>query len=344
MKRGVNMKRSSSPMSRQTDSPILGENVAGVSLADKLIETIRNLTSNRDLVMTRLATLNGSGLKTASIMEVAGMYRSLVAQVAVLYDTDDFQSMVAPYIEKRFKEIGSPSLTPGTVGSYIFGCYLSDYGIDSLNKFCTPICAASIRVPNRERINMRCTEKVIWTDGGDTPVFILIDEDPDNAHNGKVFIPWVGDATSFIGLTQGAIDEIRSLGVENIEIYGQLFNNKYLQLQTRKNLSEIQVVERIRLRVIDYVNSKNGGLNVGNVSTVATDIASAPLSPSPPTTPPSVPPVDDTTSKANTSEQNPEDPTVEKKYDLAMFIGVSILIVGVLTGAILLFLYNKKKK
>lgn len=251
-------------MTRQSETALEGSN-AGVSLADKLIETIRNLTSNRDLVMTRLATLNGDGLKTASIMEVAGMYRSLVAQVAVLYDTDDFQNIIAPYIERRFKEIGSPSLTPGTIGSYIFGCYLAYYGLETLNKFCTPICAASIRVPNRDRVNMRCTEKVIWTDGGDTPVFVLIDEDPENSHNGKVFIPWVGDATTFTGLTQGAVDEIRSLGVENVEIYGQLFNNRYIQLLTRKALSDIDVVERIRLRAIDYVNSKNGGLNVDKI-------------------------------------------------------------------------------
>jgi len=322
------MKRSSSPMTRQSEFPVTG----GVSLADKLIETIRNLTSNRDLVMTRLTTLNGDGLKTASIMEIAGMYRSLVAQVAVLYDTDDFQSIIAPYIERRFKEIGSPSLTPGTIGSYIFGCYLSDYGMDALNKFCTPICAASIRVPNRDRISMRCTEKVIWTDGGDTPVFILIDEDPENSHNGKVFIPWVGDASAFVGLTQGAIDEIRSLGVENVEIYGQLFNNRYIQLQTRKPVTEIQVVERIRLRVIDYVNSKNGGFNVGNVSLgsnsnldkVAEEVENVEKKEEP---------------VAEKKEDVKEEPVVEKKEDnqtlyTVLIVAGVILILAIIIGII----------
>jgi hypothetical protein len=328
MKRGMNIKRSSSPMTRQSDSIGAGDNVAGINLSDKLIETIRNLTSNRDLVMTRISTLNGAGLKTASIMEIAGMYRSLVAQVAVLYDTDDFQTIIAPYIERRFKEIGSPSLTPGTIGSYIFGCYLSDYGMESLNKFCTPICAASIRIPNRERINMRCTEKVIWTDGGDTPVFILIDEDPENSHNGKVFIPWVGDSSTFVGLTQGALDEIRSLGVENIEIYGQLFNNRYLQLQARKNLSDIQVVERIRLRAVDYVNSKNGGMNVGNLPSVAAEPGS---------------PVEGKASKSDAS-QDSEPPSAEKKNDFAMVAGVSLLGVGILIAIVLLIIHYRKER
>lgn len=259
MKRSVNLKKRST-ISPKPSRPVETESQgAQISLADKLVETIRNLTSNKDLLTTRISALNGDGLKTASIMEVSSMFRSLVSQVAVLYDSDDFQNIIAPFIERRFAELGSPSLTPGTIGSYIFGCYLSDYGLDSLSKFCTPICAASIRVPNRNRISMRCTEKVIWTDGGDTPLFILIDEDPMNSQNGKVFIPWVGDASSFVGLTQGAIDEIRSLGVENIEIYGQLFNNKYVQLMSRRGLSEITIVERIRLRSVDYVNSKNGG-------------------------------------------------------------------------------------
>jgi hypothetical protein len=316
------MKRSSSPMTRQSNGETSETPTVGVSLADKLIETIRNLSSNRDLIMTRITTLNGDGLKTASIMEIAGMFRSLVAQVAVMYDTDDFQTIVAPYIERRFKEIGSPSLTPGTIGSYIFGCYLSDYGLESLNKFCTPICAASIRVPNRERVNMRCTEKVIWTDGGDTPVFILIDEDPENSHNGKVFIPWVGDTSAFVGLTQGAIDEIRSLGVDNIEIFGQLFNNKYVRLQDRKALTDITVVERIRLRVIDYVNSKNGGLNVGNVPEKEIE------QPSP------TPVVAEDKVDSKAEEDNAP---VEKKNEAGKII--VIIIVVALVGALLFFGY-----
>jgi len=255
MRRATNMKRSTTKASPK----LSGGEKPQVNLADKLIETIRNLSSNKDLLSTRISLLNGEGLKTASIMEIAGMYRSLVSQVAVLYDTDDFQNIVAPFIEKRFAELGSPSLIPGTIGSYIFGCYLSDYGMESLNKFCTPICAASIRVPNRNKIVMRCTEKVIWTDGGDTPIFILIEEDPLNSAHGKVFIPWVGAPTTFRGLTQGAIDEIQSLGVDVVEIFGQLFNNRYLTLMEKRSLASVPIVERIRIRCVDYVNSKNGG-------------------------------------------------------------------------------------
>lgn len=280
MKRGVAVRRRNaiSPMSKRPET--VNQAPPQSNLVDNLVETIRNLTSNKDLLTTRLTLLNGEGLKTASIMEVAGMYRSLVSQIAVLYDTDDFQNIIAPYIQKRFVEIGSPSLTPGTIGSYIFGCYLSDYGVDSLNKFCTPICAASIRIPNRTRFNMRCTEKVIWTDGGDTPIFILIDEDPTNSQNGKVFVPWVGDASTFTGLTQGAIDEIRSFDILNIEVYGQLFNNKYIQLMSLRPLTEVTVVERIRLRSVDYVNNRNGGSTAEKIAKV--DINVIPLEPEEP--------------------------------------------------------------
>lgn len=228
-------------------------------LTERLMETIRNLTANRELLNTRISILNGEGMKTASILEVGGMYRSLVTQVAVMYETDEFQTQIAPFIERRFEELGKPSLTPGTIGSYIFGCYLSDYGLPTLNKFCTPICAASIRIPNPSSVSMRCTEKVIWTDGGETPIFILVEEDPSKATNGKVFIPWVGNASEFKGLTQGALDEISSFGVDNAEIYGQLFNNRYIELLSFRPVKEIAVVERIRIRPVDYVNNKNGG-------------------------------------------------------------------------------------
>jgi hypothetical protein len=217
---------------------------------------------------TRINVLNGEGLKTASILEIGGMYRSLVTQVAVLYETNDFETRVAPHIEARFEELGRPSLIPGTIGSYIFGCYLSDYGVDSLNKFCTPICAASIRIPNKANINMRCTEKVIWTDGGDTPVFILVEDDPSNSKNGKVFIPWVGDSTGFRGLTQGAVDEIRSLGVDNVEIFGQMFNNRYLNLLSFTPIAEVTIVDRIRIRTSDYVSNKNGGVTTDKIHKV----------------------------------------------------------------------------
>lgn len=238
------------------------------NLSDKLIETINNLTSNRELMNTRISVLNGEGLKTASILEIGGMYRSLVTQVAVLYETDEFETRVAPHIQSRFEELGRPSLIPGTIGSYIFGCYLSDYGVESLNKFCTPICAASIRIPNKANVNMRCTEKVIWTDGGDTPVFILVEDDPSNSRNGKVFIPWVGDNTGFRGLTQGAVDEIRSLGVDNVEIFGQLFNNHYLTLLSFTPITEVVIVDRIRIRTADYVSSKNGGVTTDKIHKV----------------------------------------------------------------------------
>ena len=334
MKRGVAIKKrnNTSPMSRRPESPGLeGSQIAQVSLSDKLIETIRNLTSNKDLLTTRLSTLNGEGLKTASIMEVAGMYRSLVSQVAVLYDTDDFQNIVAPYIQKRFEEIGSPSLTPGTIGSYIFGCYLSDYGLEHLSKFCTPICAASIRVPNRNRINMRCTEKVIWTDGGDTPVFILIDEDPNNSTNGKVFIPWVGDASSFVGLTQGAIDEIKSLGVESVEIFGQLFNNKYVQLLTKKNLSEISVVERIRLRSVDYINNRNGGMTSEKISKI--DLPKVAGGSAEKSTIAQNTDDNDKAMKENSTNDDANKPTLEKKDT------TTGIIVGVVVGVVLLFFF-----
>jgi len=273
MKRGSQIRRrtAESPRINREDS---SQKISEPGLTDRLTETIRNLTANRELLNTRISVLNGEGMKTASILEIGGMYRSLVTQVAVMYETEDFQNVIAPFIEKRFEELGKPSLIPGTIGSYIFGCYLSEYGLSSLNKFCTPICAASIRVPNRGSVAMRCTEKVIWTDGGETPLFILVEEDPTNSTNGKVFIPWVGEASEFKGLTQGALDEIGSFGVDNVEIYGQLFNNRYIELLSFRSIKEIPVVERIRIRTADYVGSKNGGVAAEKIHKVP--LASSP--------------------------------------------------------------------
>jgi hypothetical protein len=229
-------------------------------LIDKLVSNIQTLSSKHELINTRLAVLGGDGMKTASIIEVGNVFRTLVSQVSVLYDTVEFKDLVAPYISKRYTEIGEPALIPGTIGSYIFGCYLSDYGMDGqLSKFCTPVCAASIRQPNPSQTNMRCSEKVIWTDGGETPVFVLIEDDPSQSNRGKVFIPWIGSEALFHGLTQGAIDEIQAMGVDRIEIYGQLYNNKYVMLLKETLLGDIPIAERIKIKTIDFVAEKNGG-------------------------------------------------------------------------------------
>jgi hypothetical protein len=331
MRRGTTMKRSSTASPKVSAS---GENKPQVNLADKLIETIRNLSSNRDLLSTRISLLNGEGLKTASIMEIAGLYRSLVSQVAVMYDTDDFQNIVAPFIEKRFIELGSPSLTPGTIGSYIFGCYLSDYGMESLDKFCTPICAASIRVPNRNRVVMRCTEKVIWTDGGDTPIFILIDEDPNNSTRGKVFIPWVGAPNTFKGLTQGAVDEIQSFGVDTIEIYGHLFNNKYVTLMPLKELKSVPIVERIRIRYVDYVNSKNGGYVTDKCPTAVLPEGTNPD--------PSQENGDNIRVRNNTDNNDSDDAPMEKK-NTALFVILGLFLLILIIIMIFTYLHINDK-
>lgn len=232
------------------------------SLVDRLTNTIKTLTANKELINTRLATLTGESVRTASIIEISTIYRSLVTQIAVLYETEEFETVVAPFIRARFEELGRPSLIPGTIGSYVFGCYVDDYGLPTLDRFCTPICAASIRLPNRDEVTMRCTEKVIWTDGGDTPVFVLVEDDPARSRIGKVFIPWMGNPSSFIGLTNGAIDEIKSMDIDSVEIFGQQYNNVYVSLMPLKKLTDVPVVDRIRIRPMDYVAEKNGGTNL----------------------------------------------------------------------------------
>lgn len=334
------MKRGSQLRRRNQESPrVLREGttaqIADTGLVDRLTDTIRNLTANRELLNTRISVLNGEGMKTASILELGGMYRSLVTQVAVMYETDDFQNIVAPFIEKRFEELGKPSLIPGTIGSYIFGCYLSDYGLSSLNKFCTPICAASIRVPNKNSMSMRCTEKVIWTDGGETPLFILVEDDPTTSTNGKVFIPWIGDASSFRGLTQGAIDEISSFGVENVEIFGQLFNNQYIELLSFRSVKEIAIVERIRIRPVDYVNNKNGGIAAEKVHKVP--LANTPSKDG------EIKPENGTSASGESSE----DGKMEKKNfltnPLTWFLGVVVVFFGIMIFLNREIIFGKKK-
>lgn len=300
-------------------------------LIDKLITNIQSLSSKSELLNTRLSVLRGDGMKTASIIEVGNIFRSLVSQVSVLYDTTEFNELVAPYLSKRYNEIGTPALIPGTIGSYLFGCYLSDYGLEGqLSKFCTPVCAASIRQPNPSGTSMRCSEKVIWTDGGETPVFILIEDDPSQSNRGKVFIPWIGIETSFQGLTRGAIDEIQAMGVDKIEIYGQLYNNKYVKLMSETLIDDIPIVERIKIKTIDFVAEKNGGYAGEMISSNNTPDS------------PSIPEPSETPLEKFGKNETPED-TLSKNFTFEQYHWF-IIAGGVALIIFILFIIMRRKK
>lgn len=291
-------------------------------LIDKLISNIQSLSSKTELMNTRLAVLGGNGMKTASIIEVGNIFRTLVSQVSVLYDTTEFKDVVAPYLTKRYNEIGTPALIPGTIGSYMFGCYLGDYGMDGqLSKFCTPVCAASIRQPNPNGSSMRCSEKVIWTDGGETPVFVLIEDDPSQSNRGKVFIPWIGTEASFQGLTQGAIDEIQSMGVDRIEIYGQLYNNKYIMLLKETQITDVPITERIKIKTIDFVAEKNGGY-AGEII----PSKNQPDSPEPPAPEPVAEPSSEKMATKGSSEESMFTKIVLEQSHWILIIGIAIIL------------------
>jgi hypothetical protein len=227
------------------------------TLAKQTIELIEQMSSE-GILNTRIASLVNDEIKTPGAHFIARQFKTLISQVAIIYEMDSFEQVIAPYIQQKYLELGSPSLIPGSVGSYIFGCYLSSYGNDKLNRFCTPICAASIRIPNPSGTQLlRCRQKVIWTDGGETPVFILIEDTIENTHSAKVFLPWPSQDTRFLGLTQGALQEIKDFDVDIIQVYGQLPDNTYLTLLEITPIGRVPVVARIYISPIEEVISRN---------------------------------------------------------------------------------------
>lgn len=227
------------------------------NLAKQTIDLIEQMSSE-GILNTRIVSLMNDDIKTPGAHFIARQFKTLISQIAIIYEMDSFEQVIAPYIQQKYEELESPSLIPGSVGSYIFGCYLSSYGDDNLNRFCTPICAASIRIPNPSGTHLlRCRQKVIWTDGGETPVFILIEDTIENTHSAKVFLPWPSMDTKFLGLTQGAIQEIKDFDVDIVQIYGQLPDNTYMSLMDITPIGKVPVVARIYISTIEEVISKN---------------------------------------------------------------------------------------
>lgn len=227
------------------------------SLAKQTMDLVEQMSSE-GVLNTRIMNLVNDDLKTPGAHFIARQFKTLVSQIAIIYEMDSFEQAVAPYIHQKYEELGEPSLIPGSVGSYIFGCYLSNYGGETLNRFCTPICAASIRIPNPSGTHLlRCRQKVIWTDGGETPVFILIEDTLENTHSAKVFLPWPSVDTIFLGLTQGAIQEIRDFDVGIVQIYGQLPSNQYVLLMDITPIAKVPVVPRIYLSPIEEIQTRN---------------------------------------------------------------------------------------
>lgn len=227
------------------------------TLAKQTIDLIEQMSSE-GILNTRIVSLMNDDIKTPGAHFIARQFKTLISQIAIIYEMDSFEQVIAPYIQQKYEELDSPSLIPGSVGSYIFGCYLSSYGEDNLNRFCTPICAASIRIPNPSGTHLlRCRQKVIWTDGGETPVFILIEDTIENTHSAKVFLPWPSMDTKFLGLTQGAIQEIKDFDVDIVQIYGQLPDNTYMMLMDITPIGKVPIVARIYITPIEEVIAKN---------------------------------------------------------------------------------------
>jgi len=131
---------------------------------------------------------------------------------SILYDTSHYQ-MLIDLISKYPKP---SSVIPGTIGAYLFGCFLSSYG-DLYNKTCAPVCNGSIQPPRQENHVNHCPYQIWMQQSNDGKSYVLINGS-STRKLAYIYIRLSNNA-SFDGLTQEEIDTMRQNGVEVAQVY-----------------------------------------------------------------------------------------------------------------------------
>lgn len=154
-------------------------------------------------------------------------YDKVKLAASLFYDTDQYH-----IITDTLSHLNVPSnISPGTLGSFLFGCTGDTYG-DVSNKFCSPLCVGSL-LPSKQSTLTKsnpispftdfaspsdtnddlCSVQVITIKGNK-----LFRDERSNIHspNAYVFIEY---PNTFNGLSRTQIDQLKQLGIKTVSVY-----------------------------------------------------------------------------------------------------------------------------
>ena len=181
------------------------------------------------------------------------------------YDTDQYH-----IITDTLSHLNSPStISPGTLGSFLFGCTGDTYG-DVSNKFCSPLCVGSL-LPSKQSISNKtkpispftdfasptenndelCSVQVITIKGNK-----LFRDERSNVQSPNAYI-FIEYPNTFNGFTRDQIYQLKQLGINTVSVY---------DIHERKHSVVVGTTSVDQLR-INETPSDNGIVSVNRINT-----------------------------------------------------------------------------
>lgn len=142
-------------------------------------------------------------------------------------------------------------LEPNTIGSFLYGCRMGDPNIPLLSRYCTPICASSLRTRFSDDLQASqskvCDSRVLWIDGMDNTYVTLSRKEGTDRIDALMFIAWRLTPLDFNGLPTSVIDKLREERIATLTIYALMGNMKFEVLMPRQDIDDVPVGNAIDL-------------------------------------------------------------------------------------------------
>lgn len=192
---------------------------------------IKELQNDIDLlVANRMMAIDEAAYSNAKVQQAMD---HLKLAVNMLYDTKQYDDVMY-MIMKAKKKIGNLELKPQTVGAYLFGCTMDNYGDVKDNSY-SALCSGS--VPTKPK--MSCNNFIFYHNGDVLKQLAT----PSNKAKKSDVLMYV--EPNFKGLTQFQHDQvaqaISGYTIGNILVYTTK-NNKHTLINTLNSLSQVPIV------------------------------------------------------------------------------------------------------
>jgi len=202
------------------------------------------------------------------LSKISGPVKQSYIRVRNIYDnyiTQGHSSKEGEILKDILNEQYKPSnISSNTVGSFLFGCYQSDYG--EVTKYCSPICADGIHHEKQQscprqiwalyKENKDTNNKRIHSDtkrkSYENRKFIRLG---DNERSNQANIYIYQETLAFKGLTDKEIHQLKSEGVNKITFYSSS-NSRFFKMDKTMDLSRVPV---------DHIPKVNNGINLNHI-------------------------------------------------------------------------------
>ena len=154
---------------------------------------------------------------------VLSSYKILSLSYTIMDDTN--KKLIRDIISKQYVP---SSISPGTIGSFLFGCINQDYG--EVDRHCSPLCLGGM--------DSKPCEKQMWTQSGEKPRRFI------RMNNSDASEAYVYVEKGFVGFTEQEISDLQEANVSIVTVLNTRDGRHYTKFKNKKISECPMLVER----------------------------------------------------------------------------------------------------